>query len=200
MPLSPLPSGTIIHQVPPLTEFHRGGTRRRAPQPVPFPQQTPLLTTPELQPVAPAQAPGTDGTGTQTAVLASLVLQYTNDARVQKNLPPLAYNALLQRVAQDHSLDMLTQNYFDHTDKNGCSPSCRISNAGYVWQSVGENIHEMSGYNLAPEDTAHKIVNDWLNSPEHRDNLLSARYTEVGIGIAGQGSTIYTTADYGLAR
>lgn len=95
-----------------------------------------------------------------------------------------------------HSTDMLVNDYFNHTDLTGCTADCRLTKAGYSWSAMGENIHMMSGYNLAAAASAEKIVTDWMNSPEHRANILNASYTNVGIGIAISGSTIYTTADY----
>jgi uncharacterized protein YkwD len=104
-------------------------------------------------------------------------------------------DASLGNIARAHSQDMLIHNYFEHTDLSGCDPGCRLTNAGYTWRSYGENIHWMSGYNLSAADTAQKIVNDWINSAPHRENLLGS-FTYSGIGVAQSGSKIYTTADY----
>lgn len=90
---------------------------------------------------------------------------------------------------------MLTKNYFEHTNLSGCNAGCRLTNAGYVWKSYGENIHWMSGYKLSAQDSAKKIVNDWMNSPGHRANILGS-FTYAGVGIAVNGDKIYSTTDY----
>lgn len=95
---------------------------------------------------------------------------------------------------------MLAQNYFSHTNKQGCSASCRADSAGYGWRAYGENIHAMWGYQMSAQDTAKKIVTDWMNSPGHRANILNSTFTHAGIGLAVQGTSIYSTANYSLPR
>ena len=123
-----------------------------------------------------------------------------NTERSKNGLAPLAADTRLAAVARAHSADMLAQNYFEHTNLQGCDPACRLNAAGYAWQSYGENIHWMSGYTMTAADTAAKIVNDWMNSPGHRANILGASFTKVGVGIAIRGTKIDTTADYSLPR
>lgn len=123
------------------------------------------------------------------------VLIETNSARAQNGLPALIADGRSASVARAHSADMLSKNYFEHTNLVGCNPGCRLQSAGYAWKSYGENIHWMSGYKLSAQDSAHKIVTDWMNSPGHRANLLGA-YTYAGVGIAVSGDKIYSTTDY----
>ncbi len=123
------------------------------------------------------------------------VLSETNIARAQLGLPALVSDARTAAIAHAHSADMLSGNYFEHTSRVGCDTDCRLTNAGYVWRSYGENIHRMSGFGLSAQDTAKKIVNDWLNSPSHRTNMLGF-YTHAGTGIAVSGDKVYSTTDY----
>jgi uncharacterized protein YkwD len=147
-------------------------------------------------PVTTTSAPDS-GTVSQ---IESEVLRLTNAARADNGLAPLTSDTALANIARAHSVDMLTHNYFSHPDLTGCDGACRMTNAGYSWQAMGENIHMMSGYHLSVTDTAQKIVTDWMNSPGHRANILNSSFTHAGIGIAMEGDTIYTTADYSLPR
>jgi len=128
------------------------------------------------------------------------VFRFTNDARQREGLSPLSWDDALAELARAHSEDMFDNNYFNHKDLSGCNSICRMTKSGYPWKKMGENIHRMIGYDMSTADTAQKIVNDWLNSPSHRANLLNPSFTKVGIGVAQEGSTIYTTSEYALPR
>ncbi len=123
-----------------------------------------------------------------------------NAERAKEGISPLAAEVTLAGIARAHSADMLTNNYFDHTSKSGCNAGCRLDKASYAWKSYGENIHWMSGYTLSAAETANKIVQAWMNSSGHRANILKSTFTNVGVGIAVEGTKIYTTADYSLPR
>ncbi len=162
-----------------------------------------LHVRPVVQPVARVTAPkstvtepaqSATGSDYRTQV-ESFILEETNAVRAQNGVQPLSADTALSAVARAHSADMLRNNFFAHDNLAGCSAGCRLTNAGYPWKRYGENIHWMSGYNLSARETAQKVVNDWLNSPPHRANLLGA-FSAAGIGIAIDGTKIYTTTDY----
>lgn len=140
--------------------------------------------------VAPSQTSGDFRTQVE-----QFVLEETNAARAQNGLGALTNDSLAASIARGHSQDMLSKNYFSHTNQSGCNAGCRLTNGGYVWRSYGENIHWMSGYNLSARDSAKKIVNDWMNSPGHRANILG-NFKYAGVGIAVEGSKIYSTTVY----
>ncbi len=134
------------------------------------------------------------------AAVEQYVIQYTNDEREKNGLTPLSADSKLASIARAHSLDMLANNYFSHTNASGCGAGCRLNAAGYAWMSYGENIYWMSGYNLNAAETAKKIVDGWMNSAGHRANILNGKFTKLGMGIASQGSKVYATADYAVPR
>jgi uncharacterized protein YkwD len=106
---------------------------------------------------------------------------------------PLAWNAALGTIAQDHSRDMANNNYFDHKDRDGRTPGDRAELAGYSGQQVGENI-------AAGQDTVHKVVEGWLASPGHCANLMNPQYQELGAAYATDPKSsagIYWTAMFG---
>ncbi|MFP0197730.1 CAP domain-containing protein [Pseudomonas sp. PHC1] len=106
---------------------------------------------------------------------------------------PLAWNAVLGGVAQEHSREMANNNYFDHKDRNGGTPGDRAELAGYSGQQVGENI-------AAGQDSVQKVVAGWLASPGHCANLMNPQYRELGAAYAvdpKSSAGIYWTAMFG---
>jgi uncharacterized protein YkwD len=106
---------------------------------------------------------------------------------------PLAWNATLGEVAQDHSRDMANNNYLDHKDRDGRTPGDRAELSGYSGQLVGENI-------AAGQDTVGKVVDGWLASPGHCANLMNPQYQELGAAYATDPKSnagIYWTAMFG---
>lgn len=76
---------------------------------------------------------------------------------------------------------MVSQGYFEHTSPAGVPFIDRIAATGYThgarsWQ-VGENLVWGTG----PLSTPQSLVTSWMNSPPHRENLLGARFREIGI-------------------
>ncbi len=90
-------------------------------------------------------------------------------------VPPLTAVPALRCAARVHTLDMATQDYFDHTGRDGSAPWDRMESAGYAWGQAGENI---AGGNADPAST----MDQWMNSTGHCNNIMSADYTEIGVG------------------
>jgi uncharacterized protein YkwD len=104
------------------------------------------------------------------------VTALTNAEREAAGCAPLAVDERLRTAARGHSHDMAVNDYFSHTSLDGRSPTDRAREAGYSG-GVGENI--AMGYRT-PED----VMRGWMNSDGHRRNLLSCRYTVIGVGLA----------------
>ena len=110
--------------------------------------------------------------------LASRAIELTNTERHKNGLAPLALSPELGQAAQAYSAVLARTGCFAHT----CGPVPdvvdRIGRAGYNgWAAIGENI--AAGY-----PTPEAVLDGWMTSPSHRANILSSRYTEIGIGIA----------------
>lgn len=115
------------------------------------------------------------------------ILNDVNERRAKVGLPFLKNNDLLERAAQKHAQNMLVLNFYDHTDPNGDEPLDRVLNMGYKAKYVGENI---ATGQLSAED----VSQGWYNSELHRDNILSDKFDEIGIGfVAGEGVDGYKT-------
>jgi uncharacterized protein YkwD len=105
-------------------------------------------------------------------------LELTNTERHRNGLAPLALSPELGQAAQEYSAVLATTGCFAHD----CGPvpnmADRIGRAGYTgWTAIAENI--AAGY-----PTPEAVLDGWMTSPGHRANILSPRYTEIGIGLA----------------
>ena len=88
---------------------------------------------------------------------------------------PVSAEPALRCAARMHSKDMVIRNFFDHTNPDGESPWDRFGNAGYSFSSAGENI-------AAGNATAAATMNQWMGSDGHCANLMTANFTELGVG------------------
>ena len=127
----------------------------------------------------------------QAPVLASRVLELVNEARARGArcgersfgpVPPVKLSGTLASVAFGHAADMARHNYFEHQDLAGHSPADRVRAVGYQEKLVGENIA------YGPK-SAEEVVQGWLDSPGHCENIMDSRFAEMGIAYApGQAS------------
>ena len=96
-------------------------------------------------------------------------------------------------VARAHSLDMVNHGYFSHEDPQGGSVATRVRAAGLDWQAVGENIAvhpDVAGAEAA-------FMNEPRFTQNHRANILSSGFTEIGIGIVqAPNGSLYITQDF----
>jgi uncharacterized protein YkwD/chitodextrinase len=118
----------------------------------------------------------------------SEVFDLVNQERAIVGLSPLSWDDRLFDAARGHSEDMAEQNYFSHDSLDGRSFSDRITEAGYPWNTCGENI--ALGYS-----TPQAVMNAWMNSPGHRNNILGSYFCDIGVGYAG--TRHYWTQDFG---
>lgn len=135
-----------------------------------------------------ATAPTTGGT-TAAARAESEAVRLTNVQRAQHGCTALRVDTRLRTAARLHSADMRDRNYFDHNSQDGRSPWDRIKAAGYTTPGA-ENIAK--GY-----PTAAAVIQGWMNSPGHRENILNCKLKAVGIGVAYGSGGPWWTQDFG---
>ncbi len=124
------------------------------------------------------------------------LLDLTNKERAKAKLKPLTANALLCKVARAHSANMAKQNQMNHF-LDGKSPADRALEGGYDYKHVGENLGESVGNPPPPA----AVVQGWMNSKHHRENILKPEFTEIGLGIARSGrGNIYFTQLFGTPK
>jgi uncharacterized protein YkwD len=107
-----------------------------------------------------------------------------NHERALAGLPALKVNATLQSVAQAKSEDMVARDYFDHTSPDGVTAAQRVLNSGYVPDGSSYTIGENIAFGTLSLGTPAQIVQAWMQSPGHRENILDAHYRETGMGVA----------------
>ncbi|BAZ67042.1 SCP-like extracellular [Fischerella sp. NIES-4106] len=104
------------------------------------------------------------------------VVELTNQERAKNNLPALRENAELNYVADEYAKQMSERRVLSHTGADGSLPWERAEAIGYEAKTMGENIG-------AGQTTPEQVVQDWMNSPGHRENILNPKYTEIGAGF-----------------
>jgi uncharacterized protein YkwD len=111
-----------------------------------------------------------------------LTLCLLNEQRARYGRAPLRSELRLQLAAQRYVGDMVERRFFDHVDPGGLAPEDRILMAGYPAHNAwtGENL----AYGTGPEGAPAEIVDRWMHSAGHKDNILRATFTEIGIGVA----------------
>ncbi len=119
-----------------------------------------------------------------TKSIEQQVIDLTNQERQKNGLKPLAVDWEVSRVARYKSVDMRDRNYFAHQSPTYGSPFDMLSAFGIQYRSAGENI-------AAGQRTAQEVVNAWMNSQGHRQNILNPGYTHIGVGFAQGGSYGY---------
>ena len=196
-------SGTIrSSQMPTATEID--SSREDVPSPLlestPFPAQSP--TSIPVSVPSPGQRGGADWIGQLETSIHELV----NQERRNIGLIALAHDLQLADVARSHSNDMATSRFFDHTNMIGQAPTDRADAAGYdcirqegnlMYMGIAENIFSGWLYSsttriglistrnyLSLAEIADVVVDGWMNSPGHRQNILTPRYSKEGIGIS----------------
>jgi serralysin len=103
------------------------------------------------------------------------VVELTNLERAKLGLAPLSFNPQLAQAAQTQSQNMALEDFVDHIDPRGQNVGDRVRVTGYPFTTVTENI--AWGYN-----TPEGVVSGWMNSPNHRVNILDPNISEIGVG------------------
>jgi uncharacterized protein YkwD len=117
------------------------------------------------------------------------LMDLVNKERAKADLPALRPHPLLFKAARAHSENMAKQEKMEHI-LDGKKPSQRVEAAGYNWGKVRENLLTAD----MPHVPAEKIVKAWMDSKDHRVNILANDIAETGLGIArnAKGEAYYT--------
>ncbi len=125
-----------------------------------------------------AKAPVKDApavTNTDDKALKTITL--VNEQRTQQGGKGLIHDKELSKVAQAKAQDMAENNYFSHTSPTYGSVSQLLSTFNYKWTAYGENIAK-------GQRTPEEVVQDWMDSPGHRANIVNEKFTHIGTGYA----------------
>lgn len=109
-------------------------------------------------------------------ISATEIIGLTNQTRIDQGLNPLQINEKLMIAADEKLSDMERNRYFSHESPEGVSPWYWIEKNNYSYIHAGENL----AINF---NNSEKLLSAWLSSPEHKANLLSKKYSEIGVSI-----------------
>lgn len=118
---------------------------------------------------------GADETQDSTA---EAVIGQTNQERAERHIPVLEGNRALNTIAHKRLADMLEKRYFAHTSPSGEDVADIAESFHYDYSCIGENLARGNFKN------ADDLVGFWMKSPQHRKNLLSRDYKDIGVAIS----------------
>ncbi|ASN06908.1 CAP domain-containing protein [Virgibacillus necropolis] len=136
---------------------------------------------PAQQQPAKEQEQQTQAQSSQLSAFEQQVVELTNNERVERGLNPLKVDVELSKVAREKSRDMSVNNYFSHNSPTYGSPFDMMKSYGIDYRSAGENI-------ARGQTTPEQVVNGWMNSDGHRANILSEKFTHIGVGYVADGN------------
>jgi uncharacterized protein YkwD len=119
------------------------------------------------------------------SAVSERVLQLANRARSRArrcgnkqfaSAPPLTLAKRLSQAAHEHARDLARHNMLSHSGSDGSTPAVRVTREGYKWRTVGENV-------ASGPTTAEEVMEGWLSSPGHCENLMDPRFTEMGFAF-----------------
>lgn len=114
--------------------------------------------------------------GFATDISVQKLYELTNKERKKNNLPNLNYNEKLSKAAYEKAKDMFSKNYWSHFSPDGKKPWDFILESGYQYEYAGENLAKNFLF-------SNGVIDAWMNSPSHRENILKKEYTDVGFAV-----------------
>ena len=110
------------------------------------------------------------------------IVDAVNQQRAYAGLAPLQVHPLLNQAAQNHVDDMIATGFYGHMGSDGSYAAQRVQRTGYTGGLASENWVAAR----SPEGAMDWWMNDWI----HRENILNARWQEIGVGVAGDGDSM----------
>jgi len=135
--------------------------------------------------------------GGEANVTAQELLQQTNQERKKNKLDALHIDQQLSAAATLKADDMFKDDYWSHNSPSGETPWEWFKKADYKYDYAGENLAKSF-------TTTHGVIAAWMDSPEHRKNILNDKYKDVGFAVVpGQlegEDTMLVVALYGTPK
>ena len=194
--------------------------------PVPTPPSTPMSTqTPERTDSSIDRTVRPTLDDEWISNLEQLIHEFTNKERLKHNLPALEYDPVIANIARLHSQDMAELDYFAHDNLRGEGPSDRANKAGFKGCKINGWIHSGLAENIAqnwlfsdvstgdwnpktytrdkifeyhlPSELASEIVQQWMTSQGHMENILTIDYASEGLGVSiDDENKVYATQNF----
>ncbi len=115
------------------------------------------------------------------------VAKLVNKERVKNGLAPLKMFPRLNKAAKIRAEE--TAEFWSHRRPDGREAFTVIDDVGLKWNAVGENI-------ACGQTTPQAVVSAWMNSQDHKDNILNRNYKYIGVGIANINGRYYWTQNF----
>lgn len=149
-------------------------------------------------PLLPLPAQSKDSTeGYDIQKIEKMIFDMVNQERAERKMEPYRYLEALAHIAKIHSTNMVEQNFFSHTDKQGRGAKERFYEYHPEYLGgAGENIAYNFGHN--DQAVAANLMRAWMNSSGHRANILSSKYSHMGVGVVKKGQYFYATQNFGV--
>lgn len=114
--------------------------------------------------------------GYASQIFPEEIIRLTNTQRTSAGLPEVKLDPQLSAAAAQKAADMFARNYWAHVSPVGTQPWNFITQSGYSYRYAGENL-------ARDFSDAKSVVDAWVASPSHRENLLNSRYQDIGIAV-----------------
>ncbi|GGM14764.1 CAP domain-containing protein [Micromonospora yangpuensis] len=121
------------------------------------------------------------------------VLSLVNQERAKAGCDPVRSESRLATAAQRHSEDQADHQNMSHTGSDGSNVGQRLDRAGYPWSTYGENV-------AINRPSADAVMEAWMNSTGHRNNILNCDFTQLGVGMATNSSGTYWTQNFAAPK
>ncbi|WP_318211503.1 CAP domain-containing protein [Streptomyces sp. SJL17-1] len=177
-------------ETPPKAESERRLERR--PQQAPA-QPRPARPQGERQGRQQGAAPVAEAPAGTAARFVQDVVALANAEREKAGCGPLRSESHLRTAAQGHADDMSARGYYEHADPEGRDAGDRMTGVGYTWSTWGENIHR------GPKTPA-RAMEDWMDSPGHRANILNCSFKDIGVGVTLTANGPWWVQNFGARR
>ena len=142
-----------------------------------------------------AQTPTTIVSDSFMAKVEQLIYQRVNVEREKAGVATLTYSSTMEKYARYKSQDMGDKGYFDHQDPQGNLITVKMENEGVSYNAWGENIAYIGG--VSDEAAlATQFMDNWMNSPGHKANILSVNFSSIGVGVYKIGNKVDATQEF----
>lgn len=131
------------------------------------------------------------------AAVRSATLCLINQQRAENGEMALVEDPRLRGVAQRHSEDMVAENYFEHTSPSGEDLEQRVMASGYIPRGAAYELGENIDCATMSLSTPGATVRAWMDSPEHRANILNGEFRETGIGVSASAPAFFAEGEPG---
>ena len=196
---SELPAIAVVKSIPRLQRYappELTTSEQVSPEQASPEQASPEQASPEQ--ASPEQAVPEQAHNVNSGSIAWQILELVNAERATHGLHALVWDDSFARSAQNRAGEITTYFSGDHRRPDGREWNTALYDIGIIYRSAGENIanggHSTDG---AAWYTPSMVMNAWMNSPSHRNNILNGGFEVLGVGVIDVGYTRYYVQHFG---